>query len=110
MRQRCRWHRRRSTEQGRKPHFDVNAHIVTQASIEQVQTCAGLRCVVFETPFFFYTRAVQQVTVSLLHTMSPTEELIEAVRQHKVRYNTTHPEYMKESFKGEIWTDIVSIL
>ena len=42
--------------------------------------------------------------------ISSTEELIEAVRQYQVLYDTAHPDYMKGSYKDEIWAKIASTL
>lgn len=38
--------------------------------------------------------------------MSSTEQLIEAVRHQRVLYDTSHPDYMRGTYKDELWADI----
>ena len=42
--------------------------------------------------------------------MSSTEELIEAVHHQTVLYDTSHPDYMRGTYKDEIWAHIACIL
>ena len=43
------------------------------------------------------------------NAMASTEELIEAVRHHRVLYDTCHPDYLKMACKDEIWREISAL-